>query len=115
MGFLSHVNTMSIQATRRLLVEVDQLDALADLVAGGKAERLDGAGAWRTDRVLHLHRLENEQRRPLLDRRAWGGEQRDHLARHRREQAGALLVVLGAADAEQVDQRERMRAAGDED
>ena len=65
--------------------------------------------------MLHLHRLEDEQRRALVDRRAGRDEQRDDLARHRREQAGALLVVLGAGDAERVDEVENERAAGDED
>jgi hypothetical protein len=36
-------------------------------------------------------------------------------ARHRREQAGALFVVFGAGDAEQVDMGQRVRAPGGED
>src|SRR5215831_16397745 len=112
----SHVNTeVSIPDRRQISLEVDQLGPFAHLLAGGDAERLDRAGARRADRVLHLHRLEDEERRALLDGGPGRGDERDHLARHRRDEPGALLVVLGAADAEQVDERKRVRTTADED
>src|SRR5689334_9338431 len=109
---LSQVKTSS---RRTASLEVDQLGAFAHLLAGDDAKRLHGAGARRADRVLHLHRLEDEQRRALLDRGTRRGDERDHLARHRRDEARTLLIVLGAADAEQVDERERVGAAVEED
>ena len=105
---------MRTALTGQRLLEVDQLDAVADLVAGREAEGLDQSVAGRVDGVLHLHRLQHQQRRALRDARAGGGDQRDHLARHRCDQA-ADGVFAGAADVQGVDQRQRPGAAFEED
>src|SRR5918997_6402409 len=52
-------------------------------------ERGDPAGVGRGDRLLHLHRLEDEQELPLLDLVALTDEHLYHRARHRGRQAGA--------------------------
>src|SRR6185295_1135719 len=50
-------------STRRTdLFKGDQLRALEHLLAGGVVDFLHHAGGRRGDRVLHLHRLEDQQR-----------------------------------------------------
>ena len=96
------------------LLEVDQVDAVDHLLADAVAEGLDGAAPGRADGVFHLHRLQHQQRRALVDAGADRGDERDHLARHRRLQPAAD-VVARAAGMQRVHQHQRPGAAFEED
>jgi len=64
--------------------EDDEELAALDGVAGADVDRLDGALGFGADLVLHLHRLEDEQRLSGCDAGAGGHGDADHLARDRR-------------------------------
>ena len=79
----------------RLVVDRQQATGVAQhLLAGGVADLLDAAVLRRGDRVLHLHGFEHQKRVAFLDAGALGDQHLDHLARHRRrERAAALLLA----------------------
>src|SRR5690606_37888544 len=64
-----------------------------DLLAFARGELGDGAGERRGQRVLHLHRLEDEQALAGRDLVAFGNVDGDDLAGHRRED----VAVVGTA------------------
>ena len=69
--------------------------------------------ARRGDRVLHLHRLEDHQRRALRDAVAGADQHGDDGARHRRHQVPAVRFLL-AGVRERIDEHQlRMHAAAE--
>src|SRR6185295_11448497 len=78
------------------LFKGDQLRALEHLLARRIVDFLHHAVGGRGDGVLHLHRLENQQRFALAHLRAGRGHYLDHLAGHRRgERAGTRVFDVG--------------------
>src|ERR1700737_5087688 len=80
--------TMRTSVSMRLLcngLEIGELGSLLHEVADGAFERLEAAVAGSAQRVLHLHRLEHEERRAAPQVRAPLGEDPRHRARHRRD------------------------------
>src|SRR5215213_8876965 len=78
------------------LFKRDQLRAFQHLLAGGIVDLLHRTVGGRGDGVLHLHRLEDQQRVSLAHLRAGRGHELDHLARHRRgERAAARVFHVG--------------------
>ena len=88
------------------LLEFNKLGAVGDLIARRHVKADDLALFWRGDGVLHLHGLENQKRRSLLDDGAGLGHQGDDLAGHGRSQPSLDVIAL-SADVERVDKRER--------
>src|SRR6266480_2049578 len=76
------------------LLQCNELGALEDLFASGKINELHHAVRWRGDRVLHLHRFENEQRLTFLHARAGFDHHLDHFPGHRRGERPARPGVL---------------------
>ena len=60
------------------VAQVDQVGALGDAIAGTIVNRRDDARSRRGDRVLHLHRLEDDERRAALDLGPRLDQHRDH-------------------------------------
>lgn len=83
---------------RRGRLELDQLDAFGHLVSDRKPQRLHLAVRRCSDGMFHLHGLEDQEGRAFCDARARLDQQRDNLARHRRDQsafrAGAFAAVI---------------------
>ena len=80
---------------------------------GAQRKALTVPSLRRADGVLHLHRLQHQQRRALLHAGADRGDQRDHLARHRRRQP-AFDILARAAGVQRVQQRQRPGASLEE-
>src|ERR1700722_7957130 len=87
-------------------LEFNKLGAVGDLIARRHVKADDLALSWRGDGVLHLHGLENQKRRSLLDDGAGLGHQGDDPAGPRVPQPPLDVIAL-AADVERVDKRER--------
>src|SRR5215207_6344406 len=96
----------------RLRLEFDQFRALMDLIADGAAETLEPPRSRRTDRMIHLHGLHDEQRRAFLDR-ARLGKERDDPSGHRRGEP-ALGAGPFAGLIQGIDRREEMTASIEE-
>src|ERR1051325_2720215 len=76
----------TLRAADRCRFEVDEIRAFRDLLAGPVVDRGDLSGGRGRDRVLHLHRLEDHQRRAAVDALALLDEYCDYRARPRRPQ-----------------------------
>src|ERR1700735_4979546 len=77
----SRAGASSFRLARLRGLESHQLGTLADLFADGDVEGLADAIRGSAGGVLHLHRLEDQQRLALGDARAGFHEQRHYAAR----------------------------------
>src|SRR6185312_1522100 len=81
-------------ALARRRVEIDEIGAFGDALADAAVDGAHRAVVRRDDRVLHLHRLEHDERRGLRDRVARLCHHRDDRAGHRRAQVSVAVVGL---------------------
>src|SRR6185503_18688934 len=82
----------------RSFFERDELGALEHLVAGGVVDLLHPAVGRRRDRVLHLHRLENEERLAFRHLAARFGHHLDDFPRHRRGERARMRRLVRARE-----------------
>ena len=78
------LDTIAVSCSR---LEIGELGSFLHEVPDRAFERLDTAVGGRAQRVLHLHRLEHEERRAARQIDTGLGEDPRHRARHRRDDA----------------------------